>query len=189
MIYVVMGMHKSGTTLVARTLNESGVDMGATCEGEYFKCKYEDFEASAICVSALGVARIISTELPREPKDVRPLIREYIRRHDKPGDWGFKHPAVTLCYPQWRDELPDHVAIGVKRDPAKLVERYARHGFEDRDRVLEVQTVYNTLIDAYGIPAVEYEDLMENGMGALEAIVGRDLVDARVFDRRVRDGG
>jgi len=27
-IYVVLGMHKSGTTLVARTLHESGIDMG-----------------------------------------------------------------------------------------------------------------------------------------------------------------
>ena len=28
MIYIVLGMHKSGTSLVARTLHASGVDMG-----------------------------------------------------------------------------------------------------------------------------------------------------------------
>jgi len=186
LIYVVMGMYYSGTTLVAKTLHESGVDMDVTCNGPYWRCKYESFDASAICVSALGVDRIDDLEVP-ETVDVRHMMRWYVGRRAG-DDWGFKHPAVTLCYGQWCDVLPPHIAIGVRRTPTGLMEHFARKG-GDVARAREVQAIYNERMESYGVPVVWYEDLMENGMGALEAIVGRDLVDARVFDRRVRDGG
>ena len=43
MIYVVLGMHKSGTTLLARALHESGIVMGQEFPAgiDYVKAKYE----------------------------------------------------------------------------------------------------------------------------------------------------
>ena len=47
MLYVVLGMHKSGTTLLSQVLHHSGIDMGEIPDGvSYDKGnKYEDQES------------------------------------------------------------------------------------------------------------------------------------------------
>ncbi len=59
MIYVVLGMHKSGTTLVARTLHESGIIMGEEfpAGASYCSNKYEAKWPQSFSDEILGAER------------------------------------------------------------------------------------------------------------------------------------
>ena len=63
MIFVILGMHKSGTTLLARALHESGIVMGQKFSAgiEYKKCKYEARWVQDINDQILGVDRQINS--------------------------------------------------------------------------------------------------------------------------------
>jgi len=137
MIYLVLGMHKSGTTLVARALHESGIPMGRGLQmgASYQELKYESNWAQEINDAILGVGRsefslkVTSKCLNGATLDER--VAE--KMHSGAGqfdsqyaDWGFKDPRSALTYQYWRDNLPAHRLIVVYRDPLSVWRRYYR---------------------------------------------------------------
>lgn len=184
-IVIVMGMSKSGTTLTARTLHNAGINMGAVEEGSYPRCPYEDDLACEIMMEQVGIDRKKSLYLPDKIRDLPDRIKYYVEmRSKKGGDWGVKFPYMTLVYDIWRRYLPDHIPIALKRNPEGLVGHYARRGEywshgRGRELILAVQSYYNYLIDSYNVPVIRFEDLIKNGPGAIEKIIGRELPDVR----------
>lgn len=137
MIYIVLGMHKSGTTLVARTLHESGIPMGEgfPVGASYRDMKYEAGWAQDINDTILGVDRKefslrvrssglagtgINDELAGKMQEG---VAGYSAKFD---DWGFKDPRTALTYRFWRGNLPAHKVIVVCRDPLAVWRRYSR---------------------------------------------------------------
>ena len=134
MIYVVLGMHKSGTTLVARMLHRSGIDMGAGVDlrrsydsGE----KFERESTKAINHAILGSEGMFSLDIaaPASPIEIAAERRAEMRCIiDECGsasrDWGFKDPRTCLTYPIWAEELPEHRLIMVFRRPEAMWPRY-----------------------------------------------------------------
>jgi hypothetical protein len=154
MIYVVLGMHKSGTSLIARTLHESGIDMGELdgAATDYDRGqKYERAEALAINRALLAGLQRPHLDLPLSrsasfwrfdeataPIDQRALVarlaatperrrmRELIARcNDGFADWGFKDPRTCLTYPAWAAELPAHRLVVIYRSFVALLVRLA----------------------------------------------------------------
>ncbi len=142
MIYVVLGVHKSGTTLVSRTLHASGINMVDHADestdydegGHYERASVVDLNhqlLSGCMIPPLGaiVRRdgvneqghyddvAIAWKLPRRPtrkqrKEMRRIIQDCGRRY---ADWGFKDPRTCLTYPVWQSELPAHALVIVYR--------------------------------------------------------------------------
>ena len=182
MIVVVMGMSKSGTTLVSKTLHESGINMYPEKTGDYKHSKYEDPEAIKILMKMIGVDRLQSLYIP-EKININDKIISEIKKYiaSKKGDWGFKQPYTTLCYKVWKKYLPPHIAVGIKRTPKGLLSHWEkRHKKVNKDRVLIVQSVYNELMKSYGIPVINFEDFLKRGPRVLQDIVGIYLKDVRV---------
>ena len=202
MIYVVLGMHKSGTTLVARMLHRSGIDMGDGIDigrsydsGE--KCERET--TKAINQAILGSEGMFSLDIaaPAVPIEVGAdrlaEIRRIARAADSSSrDWGFKDPRTCLTYPIWAEELPEHRLIVVfrsheamwprfrpldwRRVPTRayrLVQRWCEH----YGRLLD----YMEQEEAKAV-VIDYERLMidDGEFQRLERFVGRDLSDERV---------
>ena len=184
MIVVVLGFHKSGTTLIARTLHEAGIHMGCDCAGSYPKCKYEDPRVLKIKNDILYGGKVTpSYELPKMfPSDECFQIMDYIKLRQKEhgNSWGFKVPDITLCYGMWRRYLPEHKVIGVRRTLEGVQAFYARRHKGPDPRLIERAWIYyNYMLASEHIPIVRFEDIIENGIEPVETIIGIRLPDVR----------
>ena len=133
MIYVVLGMHKSGTTLVSQILHHSGINMGCSIETH---CSYDQgnkYErAVTLCLNEeiLDARPNTSVEINVPSKlslttEQRGRMREIIESCNREYDnWGFKDPRTCLVYPLWASELPTHKIIAVYRSPHEIWPRY-----------------------------------------------------------------
>lgn len=177
-----MGMSKSGTTLVAKTLHHSDINMSPAKTGDYKQTKYEDPFIIKILLEMFQTNRLQSLFIPDKIK-FTPLIQHRLKDYfsNKNGDWGFKQPWITLCYPEFKKVLPEHVVIGIKRSPDGLISHWAKRRKKiDTVELLRVQKIYNELMYSYGIPILEFEHFIKYGPVELEKILRRKLKDVRV---------
>lgn len=134
MIYVIFGLHKSGTTLTARLLHEAGIDMGPETHGDSYDAGdlFERPQTKAINKQLLGVEhdKWLRT-YPHHSLCVDPDLRSCANRLvDRlavtGGDWGFKDPRTVLTYGFWAEVLPPHKVIAIYREPSALWPRTRR---------------------------------------------------------------
>lgn len=134
MIYVILGMHKSGTTLVAQILHHSGINMGEDIDDQvtYDRGnKYERFSTREINKRILGYkddGRFIDYQMPDElqiTEEQRARMHSVVRHcNETYGDWGFKDPRTSLDYPLWASELPEHKIIAIYRPVSEMWPRF-----------------------------------------------------------------
>ncbi len=213
MIHVVLGMHKSGTTLVAETLHRSGIDMMDTVDesrGYDEGNKWERDRTKAINHEMLGSAGAYSLQAsarhgiratPAVGERMRHVIADLSARH---RDWGFKDPRTCLTYEAWAAELPEHRLIVVYRLPEEGWAHYWSAAKSPTKRLnvmgsfLPAWCEYNTAIlralERTTMPAIvlHYTQLMEGDgeFRRLEQFVGRPLIDRRNSGmNRSRPGG
>ena len=204
MIYVVLGMHKSGTTLVSQLLHRSGIDMGDGFEdGRSYDQgnQWERREAYLVNLDLVGgrETAYFSLHHYREIKGLpssaqASAMREIILRcASKGGHWGFKEPLTCLTYTAWKSVLPPHRVVGVYRNPLEVMNHYMnkyKGGFSRADiawRILRAWSHYNkgmmTAVEAAGPDGivVRYEELMaeDSDFARLEKFIGLPLVDIR----------
>lgn len=205
MVTLVLGMHKSGTSLLAELLHRSGIAMGdLAAEGSAADYdaghKFEDAQVQAVNKGLLGFGE--SYRLPPGPlrpnAEQRAAMQALVAAREARGeDWGFKDPRTVLTYTAWQDVLPPHRILAVYRHPGEVWGHYRKHGPRGRPwrrlrwllAILGAWSAYNRrLLDIVaGAPAgsallVSYARLMDSAdpaFGRVEAFLGRPLVDAR----------
>jgi hypothetical protein len=215
-LYVVTGMHKSGTTLVADVLQQSGVSMVESYDpGSGYDSGRFTERPSVRRINSELLARSldgrIRARLPAElavDDPVRVRMREVLAgSHRGSGPWGFKDPRLCLTYHLWQPLLPGHRIVAVYRHPAQVMRRFrrpptsrvpvsrpgrARSGLRQwlryNRRLLE-------MLAAGSVPSIllRYEELMEGDseFTRLERFLDRPLVDARderLYRHRVGSG-
>ena len=138
MIYIVLGMHKSGTTLIAEILHKSGINMGEFDEklGYYQGNKYERKEVYDINNRLLGyrekafsldVINVVD-DVNRLDKNTKTDIENLSRSlNEKFKDWGFKDPKTCLTYKVWKHFIPQHGVIVVFRHPLEMWLHYNKN--------------------------------------------------------------
>lgn len=200
MIFIVLGMHKSGTTLVARTLHESGIIMGQEFpqNADYRTSKFEARWAQDINDSMLGASRDmlslnVTSSLLTENSisaDVKSLMTDGITEMENHySNWGFKDPRTSLTYKYWRDVLPPHRLIVIYRNPVEVWRRYSKVNRRWLScKALKVWADYNRKIldELETLPRENYLILkFENFLSGddeikkLSQFVGMELVDIR----------
>ncbi len=203
MIYVVLGMHKSGTTLVSQTLHKSGVSMGREFDERVTYDQgnqWERHESFLINLDIVGSNEAQYYSLDNWRRVTSPptaAIRERMLRlvetaEGAGGDWGFKDPLTCLTYPQWRSVLPPHRLICVYRSPAEVMRHYRVRDLAPLHarRVLRAWANYNAgVLDAIQhaegpVALIRYEALMqdEREFARFDAFAGGGLVDMRRSD-------
>lgn len=143
MIYVVLGMHKSGTTLASQILHHSGIHMGNHLENGVTYDQgnqYEREESWRLNEDILQARQVRSIHIGAEPSlQLSPLQQARMRHiinscEQQYSHWGFKDPRTCLVYPLWASELPEHRLIVIYRDPTEPWPRYRPRHTRNRYR-------------------------------------------------------
>ena len=133
---IVLGMHRSGTSAVARVLNLMGfyfggeeVGTGRSSENEKGFWERRDVRAlnDAIlfdagcdwdCLSALDL-----DALPGHKRaEYAALAADIVMRLDAHRPWFVKEPRLCALFPIWRDVLEMPVCVHVRRNPLEVAE-------------------------------------------------------------------
>ncbi len=203
MIYVILGMHKSGTTLISQMLHESGIEMVESANGDVSYDqgnKYERQSVLALNKELLGTKSDVVRDLP-QPKEL--ILSEEQREKmqhivadcsARLTDWGMKDPRSAFTYQLWKAELPEHKIIAIYRPAEEIWPRFRWRGLRKRylnpiwawqftSRWLEHNQNIIDYVEAGDTPylLLDYKEMMaSNGeMKRLEAFVGRPLPDMR----------
>lgn len=202
MIIVVLGMHKSGTTLVSQILHESGINMGEFDKGVSYDQgnKYERQDALHLDMDILGAEDYEVLDLtPRGIAimngDQRARMKEIINQCQAAhADWGFKDPRACLTYNLWAEELPEHKLVAVYRDPAEVWPRFKWHGMRKHHTNFQRAKAYLSRWQEHNLNILKflksthmeylvmgYHDLMSgpDAFQILEKFVGKPLEDTR----------
>jgi hypothetical protein len=142
-IYVVLGMHKSGTTLASQILHHSGVNMGDNLENGVSYDQGNQYERESTwrlnedilqARNQRSVDIHASASLQLSPEQ-RVRMRQIIANcNQQYPHWGFKDPRTCLVYPLWAAELPAHKLIVIYRDPTEPWPRYRPRHVRNRYR-------------------------------------------------------
>ena len=139
---IVVGFHRSGTSLVTQLLHEAGLFVGENLLAARPSNPYGHFEDRSV----LRVHKRIlgdngsdwQVSAPREmyisPRRWRRMQTIVQNRQAHYRSWGFKDPRVCLFLGAWKHLLPDARFLVVYRDPSETVRSmHARHSREFLD--------------------------------------------------------
>ncbi len=137
MIYVILGMHKSGTTLVAQMLHRSGINMGSfdmqldyDAGNQYERQEPQEINKELLKCGdkfSLDVLTPISSYKYHNFNKLKAKADNLIKKMNKKyKDWGFKDPRTCLTYPFWNFVLPKHKLIFIYRSPVEVCAHYQK---------------------------------------------------------------
>ncbi len=206
LIYVVLGMHKSGTTLVSQMLHHSGISMGGSLDLNVSYDKgnqYEDDTPYRLNLEFIEAPDdlVLFLETPRDMKaseEQRERMKRYIEDRRRECDhWGFKDPRTCLTYPLWEKELPEHRLIVVYRTAEEGWPRFRPQGIREKRRIFSYASNFlarwcehnDNIIQCLAATPMKsivlsYRDLMngDSEFDRLQEFVGRPVEDRRRKD-------
>ncbi len=201
MIYIILGMHKSGTTLVSETLHKSGINMGIFNEDQNYDGgnQYERLESQNINKLILNCGDDFSLDISESKRHADRVVTERISKlifnlNTTFTSWGFKDPRTCLTYDIWKQQLPEHKLIFVYRSPFEVWLHYqrsvksfnwirrVRHGWKAISRwyMYNLQ-VLRHLDESSSFIIINYKDLMNNN-GELKRLA--HFTDMQLLDCR-----
>ena len=141
MILVLLGMHKSGTSLVAQLLHAAGIAMVEVVgSGDYDAGnKWERAATGELDKRFLDAAGVHSLDLAPPPPgcavdaglsaEARALVASLAGT-----DWGFKDPRACFAWPLWETLLPEANLVGVYRHFGQVASHYIRNAAREQRR-------------------------------------------------------
>lgn len=150
-VICVLGMHRSGTSCLAGTLEQGGLLLGdvQTHNAANLRGNRESPRIMALhdaLLQANGFAwdsppppgqALIWNDACRRERDA--IIAQFASR----PTWGFKDPRTLLAVAGWREALPALQAVGIFRHPLAVARSLQARGDMPPDRALELWLAYN----------------------------------------------
>ena len=181
---VILGMHRSGTSCLAGSLQQSGLHLGRVHESDPFNRKgnRENDRIMALNDAVLAHSGGRWDDAPRqlqwEPAHAaeRDAIVDDLRGAGVP--WGFKDPRTLLTLPFWEMALgPGPRYVGSFRDPARVVRSLRSRGGMSLDagHALSLWRTYNERLLARhaqrAFPMVSFDLAESDYLSSLDALV------------------
>jgi hypothetical protein len=142
-VLIITGMHRSGTSLVARFIHHSGIDLGESMLGANPGNRYGHFEDEEFLEFHRQVLKRNfghNWQAPGPPRlsdDEARKGRELIARRAGKADWGWKDPRTSLFLDFWDRFLPEAHYLFMVRHPLSVIDSLARR---DKIRVYQYRT-------------------------------------------------
>ncbi len=186
--FIVLGTHRSGTSLVARVLEELGVSMSPTVRGPGWRSSWanptgylEDIDFVNLDNRMLGIEPERDESLPDRTsvtehpgtydEDVRRLLSS------RSGIWGWKNPWTVLTLEAYLPFIQSPRIIVCKRDRSSVEASMARHGLAYR-AAKELYPLFEARLDPdgpllRGLPVlwVRYEEITSHPREVIGRIV------------------
>lgn len=129
---IITGMHRSGTSLAARFIHHSGIDLGDRFVGAKPSNPYGHYEdveilefQQAILVREFGHAMWVPT-LPAVTDADRSKAEDLVRTRREKSYWGWKEPRTSLFLHLWSELLPDAFYLFIVRHPLLVLDSLSR---------------------------------------------------------------
>ena len=147
-VVCIVGMHRSGTSCLAGTLQEAGLHLGEViteaphnAKGNRENRRIMDLQEELLVHSGGSwdepPAKLAWSDEHRQRRD--DIIRSY---GDAPV-WGFKDPRTLVTLDFWREALPRISFVGTFRHPLLVAESLGRRNGGSVDRWLALWRAYN----------------------------------------------
>lgn len=156
-ITCVAGMHRSGTSMVARLLNLAGLSLGD--EGELLRAATDNPEGFWENEEFVAINDAILTyykggwdvppqmherwETSKEVNQFSERATKLIGKFANEKDWGWKDPRNSLTYPFWSQLLPELKVVICLRNPAEVAESLTKRGFNSLSFGVNLWYEYN----------------------------------------------
>jgi hypothetical protein len=164
---VVLGMHRSGTSVLIQSLGRAGVHLGGVLDQPHPLHGQGVYEPPALVLlhEDLLACHGGSWHDPPEVGEWPPLHRAvrdlFLESRRDRSLWGFKDPRLLLCFEGWRQALPTLEPVGVFRHPAAVARSLLERDGMGLDRGVALWSHYNQrLLQLHRqrpFPLVEFE--------------------------------
>ncbi|HID98754.1 MAG TPA: glycosyltransferase [Thiotrichaceae bacterium] len=200
---IVLGMHRSGTSVVARLLNMMGAYFSpekeivppttANPKGYWERwdilCLQEDLLKKGLGITWDNINQFKTSDItPEIQAEFEPKAREIVLGLDAHRPWMMKDPRFCLLLPFWRPLLEIPVCVYVHRSPVQVAQSLKKR--EDFSMMLGValweKYTLQGLANIADIPRilVSHEELMSNPIAAVKKLY-QDLLDCEVQGLRL----
>lgn len=148
---IMLGMHRSGTSTLAGSLEAGGVDLGVTNASSFDNVKgNRESRRIMIMHNDLLVRNGGSWHQPIQPLKWEPIhyaIRDLvIESYAESAIWGFKDPRTLFTLNGWLDVLPAAELVGIFRHPFFVAESLKRRNDMPYEQGLELWLNYNRVL-------------------------------------------
>lgn len=176
----IVGMHRSGTSCLAGSLEEAGLFLGDVNTAAPFN-KRGNRENRAIMDLHDDVLRANGGSWDVVPERVewsdaqRRRLDELIAAYPADRAWGFKEPRSLLVLDRWLEVLPQLRLVGTFRHPAAVAASLAHRNQFEPARSYALWLAYNRRLIAYqrryGFPLVNFDWPPARYLRAVESLV------------------
>ena len=137
-IFVVTGMHRSGTSFTASLLQSAGLDIGqrligpghGNVKGFFESADFVEFHEMVLRSQGLNdIGWTLQEKIDVEDQYVK-KAKEIISTSSRSPMWGWKDPRTTLFLEFWLNLLPDANFLLIYRSPWEVVDSLYRRGDE-----------------------------------------------------------
>ena len=147
-VVAVLGMHRSGTSALAGSLEEHGLFLGSvsTSNPHNPKGNRESSEVRRLNEDVLlssGGAWYAPPQEVSWTEEHRERARRVLAAHAGQEVWGFKDPRTLLTLEGWTALVPDLERVGVFRHPLLVARSLEQRDQMERDAALALWRAYN----------------------------------------------
>lgn len=135
-VFVVTGMHRSGTSFTASLLQSAGLDIGqqligpghGNVRGFFESIDFVEFHQTVLHSQGINeIGWTLQEKFDVEDQYVE-KAKEIIAKNLQSSVWGWKDPRTTLLLDFWLDLLPNANFLLVYRSPWEVVDSLYRRG-------------------------------------------------------------
>lgn len=201
---LILGMHRSGTSCLAGSLQALGLTLGQVHEWNPYNLKGNREHPSIMNLNDAVLAH--SGGAWDQPPDQPCWTQAHARERDAilgelerggPGAWGFKDPRTLLLLPFWLEALDRPSFVGTFRHPARVANSLRARGQMPIEVGLALWLTYNQrLLDLYArspfplisfdLPEVEYAAAIAGVAQALGLAIPSPGQHHPFFDAQLR---
>jgi GT2 family glycosyltransferase len=157
-IFVITGMHRSGTSLTASLLQSAGVDIGqrlmppaeGNVKGYFENLDFTDFHENIFSSQGISKAGWTVEKQIQVPEQFLERAKLLVQTNSSRKIWGWKDPRTTLFLNYWADLIPEAKFLLIYRAPWEVIDSIYRRrnvgdeGFDfNPNFALEIWLNYN----------------------------------------------
>lgn len=176
---IVLGMHRSGTSVLSKVLSNLGVNMGDGCEKPSSSNVEGHFEDERLIELNENILHRACGKWYQPPTiEALDSIENYINEqyteyvNDRVGLWGVKEPRLSLLISYFSKHLTEPYYIFMQRDAHAVVNSLKVRDGMDTEIALGLKDVYDTNIKEFiknekNVLELCYENLIDNPINEL----------------------